>query len=203
MSFEQLKPFYPKDMGTAKGWCLLNVAKGFHITPSPNPSASAKADMNRNIAKGTFHSGYADLPTNCAVPVYVRSNSEYGHVVAYDKGVYYTDGRKYTPRNVDIIGWGEWCNGFQIVKKATSKSFLPAKGYWGRYDKDDRVAALALFMRQTFPAYTSAKALGPVYGDNLYRSIVQFQKRSNGKLYPDGYVGPLTYAELKKYGFKY
>lgn len=201
MSFEQLKPFYPKDMGTAKGWCLLNVAKGFHATPSANPSASAKADMNSNIARGTFHSKLNDIPTNCAVPVYVKSTSQYGHVVAYDKGVYYTDGRRYTPAIADIIGWGEWCNGFQIVKKGTTKSFLPAKGWWGRYDKDDRVAALARFMRSTFPAYTSAKALGPVYGDYLWKSIKEFQKRTG--LAPDGNTGPITYAKLKEYGFVY
>ncbi|MBQ9011126.1 MAG: peptidoglycan-binding protein [Bacilli bacterium] len=201
MNFEQLKPFYPKDMGTAKGWCLLNVAKGFHATPSANPSASAKADMNSNIARGTFHSKLNDIPTNCAVPVYVKSTSQYGHVVAYDKGVYYTDGRRYTPVTADIIGWGEWCNGFQIVKKGTTKSFLPAKGWWGRYDKDDRVAILARFMRLKFPAYTSAKALGPVYGDYLWKSIKEFQKRTG--LAPDGNTGPITYAKLKEYGFVY
>lgn len=201
MSFEQLKPFYPKDMGTAKGWCLMNVAKGFHATPSANPSASAKADMNSNIARGAFHSKLLDLPMNCAVPVYVKSTSQYGHVVVFDKGVYYTDGRRYTPATVDIIGWGEWCNGFQIVKKGTTKSFLPAKGWWGRYDKDDRISVLARFMRSTFPAYTSAKALGPVYGDYLWKSIKEFQKRTG--LAPDGNTGPLTYAKLKEFGFVY
>lgn len=201
MSFEQLKPFYPNDMGTAKGWCLLNVAKGFHATPSANPSASAKADMNSNIARGTFHSKLIDIPTNCAVPVYVKSTSQYGHVVVFDKGIYYTDGKKYIPSETDIIGWGEWCNGFQIVKKGTTKSFLPAKGWWGRYDKDQRVEILARFMRSTFPAYTSDKALGPVYGDYLWKSIKEFQKRTG--LAPDGNTGPLTYAKLKEFGFVY
>lgn len=201
MSFEQLKPFYPKDMGTAKGWCLLNVAKGFHATPSANPSASAKADMNSNIARGTFHSKLNDIPTNCAVPVYVKSTSQYGHVVAYDKGVYYTDGRRYTPATADIIGWGEWCNGFQIVKKGTTKSFLPSKGYWGPGDNDKRVGQIASFMRRVFPAYTSAKALGNYYGPYIKASILEFQKR-NG-LAPDGNTGPITYAKLKEYGFVY
>lgn len=199
-NYEQLKPFYPKDMGSKKGWCLLNVAKGFHATPSANPSPSAKADMEVNKKKGTFHSGTKDLPTNCAVPVYIKTTSVYGHVEAYDKGVYYNDGKK-TNKPGTVLGWGEWCNGFQIVKKGTTKSFLPAKGYWCRYDKDDRVAELALFMRQKFPAYTSAKALGPVYGDNLWKSIKEFQKRTG--LYPDGCTGPLTYKKLQSFGFKY
>ena len=199
-TWEQLKPFYPKDMGNKKGWCLQNVAKGFHASPSSNPSASAKADMQKNKAKGTFHEGLSGIPTNCAVPVYIKTTSSYGHVEAYDKGVFYNDGKK-TNKPGTVLGWGEWCNGFQIVKKTTAKSFLPTKGYWSRYDKDERVAALATFMRKTFKAYTSAKALGPVYGDYLWKSIKEFQKRTG--LYPDGCTGPLTYKELQKYGFKY
>lgn len=200
MSYEQLKPFYPKDMGNKKGWCLQNVAKGFHAYPSSNPAASAKADMERNKAKGTFHSGTKDIPTNCAVPVYIKTTSQYGHVEAYDKGVYYNDGKK-TKNPGTVLGWGEWCNGFQIVKKTTKKTFLPAKGYWCEGDQDQRIADMALFLRQNFPAYTSAKALGPYFGKNLKSSVIQFQKRSG--LYPDGCVGPKTYAMLKKYGFVY
>ena len=200
MAFDQMKPFYPKDMGTKKGWCLQNVAKGFHIYPSKDPSASAKADMERNKRKGTFHSGLSELPTNCAVPVYQDTTSQYEHVLVYDKGTWYSDGKKVGCPS-KIYGWGEWCNGYQIVKKSTSKSFLPAKGYWCKYDEDERVAALARFMRREFPAYTPAKALGPIYGDALSKSIAQFQKRTG--LYPDGMTGPLTYKKLKEYGFNY
>lgn len=199
-NYEQLKPFYPKDMGTKKGFCLQNVAKGFHVYPSSNPSGSAKADMDMNKKKGTFHSGTKDIPTNCAVPVYIKTTSPNGHVEAYDKGVYYNDGKK-TNKPGTVLGWGEWCNGYQIVKKGATKSFLPAKGYWCKYDEDERVAALARFMRKTFPAYTPAKALGPVYGDSLSKSIAQFQR--NVQLYPDGMTGPLTYKALQKYGFVY
>lgn len=198
--YEQLKTFYPQDMGTKKGWCLQNVAKGFHIYPSGDPSGSAKEDMNRNIAKGTFHSGMNDIPTNCAVPVYAQSSSQYGHIAVYDKGQFYNDGRKVSSIGT-VIGWGEWCNGYQIVKKGQTKSFLPAKGYWCKYDNDERVAYLARFMRREFPAYTSAKALGPIYGDYLSKSIAEFQKRTG--LYPDGMTGPITYNKLKEYGFDY
>lgn len=199
-NYEQLKPFYPKDMGTKKGWCLQNVAKGFHIYPSPNPSGSAVADMNTNKRKGTLHSGVRDIPTNCAVPVYQDTLSKNEHILVYDKGVWYSDGKKVNkPGN--IFGWGEWCNGYQIVKKGAAKGFLPAKGYWARYDKDERVAKLSTFMYKTFPAYTNKKALGNVYGDYLWKSIKQFQK--NVGLYPDGCVGKLTYAQLQKYGFRW
>ena len=201
MSYEQLKNFFPKDMGTKKGWCLQNVAKGFHAYPSSSPSASAKADMNVNIAKGTYHKGVGDIPTNCAVPVYYKTTSQYGHVVAYDKGTWYNDGKKFTPDGKMLLGWGEWCNGFRIVKKGQSKSFLPAKGYWCEGDDDKRIADMALFMRQNFPAYTSAKALGSYYGKYIKASITEFQKRTG--LYPDGMVGKKTYDMLKRYGFVY
>ena len=198
--YEQLKTFYPKDMGKAKGWCLRNVAEGFHISPSPNPAPDAKTDMARNKAKGTFHNGLSDVPSNCAVPVYVKTTSKYGHVAVYDKGVFYNDGKKVNSLGT-VLGWGEWCNGYQIVKRGATRSFLPAKGYWGLGDKDERIGKLALFMRQNFPAYTSAKALGPEFGKYLRSAIVSFQKRTG--LSPDGYVGKLTYAKLKEYGFVY
>ena len=198
-NYEQLKPFYPKDMGTKKGWCLQNVAKGFHIYPSPDPSASAKDDMQHNQKKGTFHKGTSDIPTNCDVPIYISTSSPDGHIEAYVKGAYYNDGKKVSNPGL-ILGWGEWCNGYQIVKKVAKPSFLPAKGYWCKYDKDARVGQLSEFMDKTFPAYTNKKALGNIYGEYLAKSITTFQKRTG--LYPDGMTGPKTYNKLKEYGFK-
>ena len=197
-NYEQTMPFYPKDMGKQKGWCLQNCRLGFHIyTPK---YASAKAAMDAAKRNGTYHAGTP--PNNISVPVYVSSSSKYGHVVVWDKGTWWSDGKKYSSWS-GVFGWDEMMDGTRVAKVASTKSFLPAKGYWAKYDKDDRVAALASFMRKTFPAYTSAKALGPVYGDNLSKSIAEFQRRSNGKLYPDGMTGPKTYAELQNYGFRW
>ena len=197
-NWEQVKSFYPKDMGKQKGWCLQNCRLGFHIyTPH---YASAKAAMDVAKRNGTYHAGTP--PYNISVPVYVSSSSKNGHVVVWDKGAWWSDGKKYSSWS-GVLGWDEMMDGTRVVKVASSKSFLPAKGYWAKYDRDDRVAALASFMRKTFPAYTSAKALGPVYGDYLSKSIAEFQRRSNGKLYPDGCTGPKTYAELQKYGFRW
>ena len=82
----------------------------------------------------------------------------------------------------------------------SNKSFLPSKGYWGYGDKDARVGQIATFMRNTFPKYTSAKALGNYYGKYIQASIKEFQKRTGIK--KDGKVGKETLAKLQAYGFK-
>ena len=194
MAYEQTLSFYPKDMGKQKGWCLQNCRLGFHIyTPK---YASAKTAMDAGKRNGTFHEGLP--PSNISVPVYTPSSSKYGHVVVYDKGTWYSDGKKTGAWTA--LGWDEMMDGTRVVKYTTHESFLPAKGYWCKYDKDERVDRLASFMYATFPAYTSRKALGEVYGDNLAKSITEFQRRTN--LYPDGCTGRITYNELKKYGFE-
>lgn len=196
MAYEQVLGFYPKDMGKQKGWCLQNCRLGFHIyTPH---YASAKAAMDAAKRNGTFHAGTP--PNNISVPVYVSSSSRYGHVVVWDKGTWWSDGKSYRSWS-GVLGWDEMMDGTRVVKVASSRSFLPAKGYWCKYDNDQRVAALASWMRKTFPAYTSAKALGPVYGNYLSKSVAQFQR--NTGLYPDGMTGPKTYEMMQRYGFKY
>lgn len=87
---------------------------------------------------------------------------------------------------------------------APKDKFLPAKGYWGPGDNDPKVGQIASFMRRMFPAYTSAKALGPYYGPYLKASILEFQKRTRmAKKDQDGCVGPKTLAKLRSYGFPY
>lgn len=79
--------------------------------------------------------------------------------------------------------------------------FLPAKGYWGPGDKSNQIEQEAAFMRRVFPAYTPKAALGPVYGPNLTKSVKEFQRRTG--LVQDGCTGPITYAKLQSFGFKY
>lgn len=205
MGFKQKQSFDPARMGTRKGYCLQNVAKGYGIYPSPDPSANAKQDMERNAAKGTLHRN-TNFPLNCAVPVYLDTASPYEHIIVNDHGIFWSDGKRLTSlAGLTVIGWGEWCNGYQIVEKTPdpeptpTPGFLPAKGYWGRYDKDPRVGQLSSFMRKAFPSYTPASALGPIYGNNLWKSIKEFQRRTG--LVADGNTGPITYAKLKQYGF--
>lgn len=199
MAYEQIKAFYPKEMGTKKGWCLQNCRLGFRIYTGKY--ASAKSAYEASKRNGTLRE-MDKLPSNISVPVYQASTSKYGHVIVYNKGTYYSDGAIVrNPKG--LLGWDTRMDGVEVVKFTQSKNFLPEKGYWKEGDCDDRIGYLASFMRRTFPAYTSAKALGNYYGKYLKASITEFQKRSNGKLYPDGCVGPKTYAELKKYGFDY
>jgi peptidoglycan hydrolase-like protein with peptidoglycan-binding domain len=201
MAYKQLKPFYPNDMGKKKGWCLENVARGFHIYGVPSALPSAKADMEFNKSHGTLHP-LSTIPNYVSVPVYLDTASKYEHVEVCDKGKYWSDGY-VVAKPTNSFGWGEYCNGVRIVEWQNDPQptgFLPAKGYWCRYDKDDRVAQLAQFMHSTFPAYTPAAALGPIYGDNLWRSIKEFQRRTG--LEQDGNTGPITYNKLKEYGFK-
>lgn len=197
MPYEQTKQFYPKEMGKKKGWCLQNARLGFRIYTGKY--ASAKSAYEAAKRNGTLRE-MDKLPSNISVPVYQSTASKYGHVIVYDHGIYYSDGS--VVRNPQgLLGWDVRMDGVDVVKFTTSKSFLPEKGYWGYGDCDDRIGDLARFMRQMFPAYTSAKALGNYYGKYIKASITEFQKRTG--LYPDGCVGPKTYDKLKYYGFDY
>ena len=79
-------------------------------------------------------------------------------------------------------------------------NFLGSKGYISFGDSGDNVSKIASFMRKTFPAYTSSKALGSYYGKYIKASITEFQKRTG--LLADGNIGPITLAKLKEYGFE-
>lgn len=92
-------------------------------------------------------------------------------------------------------------NSSSSVKTPVKSLFLPTRGYFKKGDKSENVSKVATFMRKTFPSYTSVKALGPIYGDNLIKTIKEFQKRTG--LVVDGYLGPKTLEMLVKYGFKY
>lgn len=84
--------------------------------------------------------------------------------------------------------------------KQTAVGFFPAKGYFAKGDVNPNIGKIAEFMYTVFPSYTSKNALGNYYGDNLIKSIKEFQCRTC--LTPDGCTGPLTLAMLEKYGFK-
>lgn len=134
----------------------------------------------------------------------VRTSGKYGHVVWSDGSLYISeynwDSRgNYSERNVHAADY-QW-----FIIKGGASGFLPARGYWKYGDKDARIGQMARFMRDKFPAYTPAAALGNYFGPNLLRAVKEFQRRAkaDGKYNDaiDGNVGPKTYAALKQYGF--
>lgn len=197
--YEQTVNVDIKKMGTKKGWCLQNTRLVFGIPVGKY--ASAKADMEAQKKNGTLHP-ICDIPDNVVVPVYIDTPSKYEHVGVSYYGTLYEDGTRISwNKYKEYFGWGEFCDGVRVVKATSLRNFLPSKGYWGLGDVDERIGFLSDFMYATFPKYTPRKALGNYYGPNLKKSITEFQKRTG--LYPDGCTGPITYAKLKEYGFRY
>ncbi len=75
-----------------------------------------------------------------------------------------------------------------------------ARGYFMKGDTHTNIGKIAEFMRRCFPSYTPKEALGNYFGKNLYGAVKEFQRRTG--LEVDGNIGPITLAELKKYGFR-
>lgn len=113
MSWKQVKPFTLSKMGTTPGYCLQNVRLAFD---APSKYYDAKAAMQANKDAGTLHD-VSTLPLNVAVPVFLDTASVYEHVIASDKGVFYSDGKKLTSlAGYKVFGWGETLNGARIVE---------------------------------------------------------------------------------------
>lgn len=88
-----------------------------------------------------------------------------------------------------------------LPKHTRADEFLPERGYFKKGDTHENIGKVANFLYKNFPAYTSKKALGNYFGNYLYKSVKEFQRRTG--LEADGNIGPLTLAKLEKYGFKY
>lgn len=117
--WEQVRDFYPADMGTTPGWCLQNCRLGFHIYSGTY--ASAMADKNAQQLNGTLHDFDTTPPDYIACPVYMYTGIAEGHVVVWDHGTIYSDGTIY-PSFSSIpgwqynYGWGELCDGARVVQ---------------------------------------------------------------------------------------
>lgn len=133
MAWKQVRAFNHNKMGTQAGWCLMNCRLGFGITKGTY--ASAKADMESQRKNGTLHD-MASIPKNCSVPVYLDTASPYEHVMVYDKGVYWSDGKKLTSTaGLKFFGWGELCDGARVVEKAPEPQPTTPDLTWTKFDK--------------------------------------------------------------------
>lgn len=85
-------------------------------------------------------------------------------------------------------------------------TFLPARGYFKRGDSGEKVEKINEFWYKTFPGYATAlkrtakNVRGEYFGENSEAWTKEFQRRTG--LEADGCIGPITLAEMKKYGFK-
>ena len=76
-------------------------------------------------------------------------------------------------------------------------------------DSGEEVTHYQQFLHDTFPAYKDSVDVKPGevitvdgdFGDQTEAWVKEFQKRTD--LDDDGIIGPLTHAEMKKYGYKY
>ena len=111
----QILQFDIANMGNTPGWCLQNTREGFGI--ATGTFASARADMESQIANGTLHSGTP--PLDVAVPIYYNNAHPDGHVCVWDHGLVYSDKRLCA--SIDAVdsgyaGWGELCDGTRVVQ---------------------------------------------------------------------------------------
>lgn len=100
-----------------------------------------------------------------------------------------------------------------IEAKKTSNNFLGTRGYLKYGDKGSNINKICLFFANTFYGYfgntkesariklVGKNGTGDFFGENLKAWVKEFQTRTG--LEPDGNIGPLTLAMLKKYGFNY
>lgn len=123
---------------------------------------------------------------------------------------------KYCPHRTLDMGWSRFIKMIEaelkpveepVVKPiAKNESFLPARGYFTKGDRGENVKKINDFYYRVFPSYEKAlnrnkeNVKGDLFGENSVAWTKEFQKRTGLKV--DGYLGKLTLAELKKYGFK-
>lgn len=132
---------------------------------------------------------FIDNKTDIAIADTLSERKTMGTAIA--KGILKTLGITYNDKPATVT----------TAATAKTDSFLPSRGYFKKGDTSASIGKIAEFMYKVFPSYTPKVALGNYFGDNLFKAIKEFQKRT--KLETDGNIGPLTLSMLEKYGFKY
>lgn len=131
-TYKQVKACNIAKMGKTKGMCLQNVKQAFGITPS---GTSAKVQLAAVKSAGWFHTGAA--PTNVAVPVWLNTNSQYGHVMISLNGVIYSDGYKTNVAQAKLLGWAEGICGVRIVQAVSSAPATPSTPSTGKKSNEE------------------------------------------------------------------
>lgn len=96
--------------------------------------------------------------------------------------------------------------GIEYIKPEKNNGFLPERGYFTFGDRGEKIEKINDFFYRVFPSY--AKTLGrnkenlpgAYFGENTRAWVKEFQTRT--KLEQDGNIGPVTLAQMQKYGFK-
>ena len=83
---------------------------------------------------------------------------------------------------------------FKELPKDTENDFLPARGYFQKGDKGEKVKKINDF-------YCSEFVKGVLFGDNTEVLTKEFQRKMG--LEVDGRIGPATLSKLAEIGFKY
>lgn len=169
-------------------------AAGFMVGVYSSKNILSKIDMKKLRRRGipVWLAHWATETTFNHSDFVIRQYSPEGSVLGIDS---------YVDMNIVNLEGVESFEASQKLGDGDAADFFPSRGYFKSGDVSPNVGKLANFMRRVFPLYTSPKALGNVYGPHLIASIKEFQRRTG--LTPDGCTGPITLAELKKYGFKY
>lgn len=91
--------------------------------------------------------------------------------------------------------------------------FLPARGYFKKGDDEIEIHKICEFFANSFYSYfgntkktaknklLGEKGDGDYFGNNLYKWVKEFQKRTGLKA--DGCIGPLTLKKMQQHGFKF
>ena len=198
------------------------------------PSLNCNAENFIERAKNTYGLEVSDVPTLGGIMVWQKgstlgSSDGAGHVAIVERidssNQIFTSESNYggeaffnSTRTNKNGRWGLSSNykfrgciinpaiGKVTAPEKAEKDFFGGLKYFKDGDEHENIGKIAKFMRKTFPAYTSEKALGNLYGPYIKASIKEFQRRAkaegNYNSTIDGYTGPITLASLKLYGFK-
>lgn len=198
------------------------------------PSLNCNAENFIERAKNTYGLEISDVPTLGGIMVWQKgstlgSSDGAGHVAIVERidssNQIFTSESNYggeaffnSTRTNKNGRWGLSSNykfrgcivnptiGKVTAPEKAEKDFFGGLKYFKDGDIHENIGKIAKFMRKTFPAYTSEKALGNLYGPYIKASIKEFQRRAkaegNYNSTVDGYTGKITLESLKKYGFK-